>query len=104
MSILPKDRTILSALQSRIDKRRNEIRSTEALIADDKAFIQSQRAEGHLASAQGYREFVLKPTKASLVSLVKEQKLDKKLYLMALNVEREDRFYDMMFDSIDTEF
>jgi hypothetical protein len=89
---------IIPKLQSRIDLRRNRIRAYEVDVSFYKTYIKERGLDTH-----GTREHI-KVLRNQLATLVSEQVLDKRLYGMALDVEREVRFYVTMFDSMTPEF
>lgn len=90
MSVLPK-------LQSRIDRRRNCIRDYEVAIRGTKLYIVDRRNTGYF---YGDLSEHLGELRAELAALVADQKLDKKLYGMALMVAGQDRFFEMIRGSI----
>lgn len=82
------NQAMLSQLQSRIDKRRNHITYIEQLIADDKAVVKQLRADGDHEGAKGFHQLFVVEAKRDLAEVVREQKLDKRLYGIALGEQQ----------------
>lgn len=85
---------MLSQLQSRIDNRRNHITYIEKVIAEDKAIVKYLRDQGDHGGAKGYHQVFVVEAKRDLAEVVKEQKLDKRLYGIALDRMADDRLWD----------
>lgn len=83
----------LSQLQSRRDRRRNIIRAYENEIAYAKCVRNERRNSGFF---YGDVSDHIMDMRGVLKALVKDQKLDKKLYSLSLEVASQDRFFEMI--------